>query len=71
MSATELLAVQQLIRQVPIAAEVMDYAARLILAHPQPSGGRPQVARYVRYGASPRGSGFGSRRKARTFLTGR
>ena len=73
MSATELLAVQQLIRQVPIAAEVMDYAARLILAtHPQTSGVDPQVAQYIRYGASPRGAQalvLGA--KARAFLTGR
>lgn len=73
MDATDLLAVQQLIRKVPIAAEVTDYAARLILAtHPQTTGTDPQIAKYVRYGASPRGGQaliLGA--KARSFLAGR
>ncbi len=73
MNAAELIEVQQLIRQVPISSEVMDYAARLILAtHPQTPGVDPQVTKYVRYGASPRGAQalvLGA--KARAFLAGR
>jgi len=57
--ASRVVAMQQLARQVPVAEHVTRYAARLILAtHPHPAQGRsaaPQVAKYLAYGASPRG----------------
>jgi MoxR-like ATPase len=46
----------QLLRQVPIATSVLDYGARLLLAtHPQDNADHQGVAKYVRFGASPRG----------------
>ncbi len=43
-----------LIRRVPAAAHVQDYAVRLVLGtHPE-SGASPMVQKYVRLGASPR-----------------
>ncbi len=50
-------AMRQLVRSVPVAPVVQDYAIRLVLAtHPE-KGEAPEVTRrYVRYGASPRGA---------------
>jgi len=48
-----------LARQVPVAAPVADYAARLVIAtHPGNGGDAvPEIVRrYVRYGSSPRGA---------------
>ncbi len=56
MSGEELMEIQELVTHVPIADELTRYAARLILAtHPDGPGSHPSVARYVSYGASPRG----------------
>jgi MoxR-like ATPase len=42
--------------EVPAAAHVQEYAARLVLAtHPEPAGTSESARRFVRYGASPRG----------------
>jgi MoxR-like ATPase len=47
---------QALARQVPVAAHVREYAARLVLAtHPGSPGAVDTARRFVRYGASPRG----------------
>lgn len=47
---------QAFARQVPVAAHVQEYAARLVLAtHPEPAGAPETSRRLVRYGASPRG----------------
>lgn len=67
MDAATLQQLQRLVRDVPIAEPVLDYASRLVMAtHPEPSAddGRNSHAvrstqyaaakRYVRYGASPR-----------------
>jgi len=49
------LALADLVRQVPVASPVADYAARLVLAtHPTAEAAPDTVRRYVRYGASPR-----------------
>ncbi len=54
-SGQQILAMQQLARQVPIATHINEYISRLIVAtHPSDSPA-PQVNQYVRYGASPRG----------------
>jgi MoxR-like ATPase len=46
----------RLARDVPVAREVMDYAARLVRAtHPNDTTAPPAVRQFVRYGASPRG----------------
>ena len=43
-------------REVPVAAHVQEYGARLVLAtHPEPVGTAESARRFVRYGASPRG----------------
>ncbi len=67
----ELLALRALVRQVPVARSVQDFAVRVLRAtHPEagttPTSGKPEakpgkgerdpVRRYVRYGASPRGA---------------
>jgi MoxR-like ATPase len=49
-------AMQATARQVPVATHVQDYAARLVLAtHPDARAGAASAARFIRYGASPRG----------------
>ena len=55
--SAELMALRDLIRQVPIAREVQDFAVRLVMAtHPDQPGATPMAKRFVRYGASPRGA---------------
>ena len=55
--SAELMALRDLIRQVPIAREVQDFAVRLVMAtHPEQPGATPMAKRFVRYGASPRGA---------------
>jgi MoxR-like ATPase len=47
---------QALARQVPVAAHVREYGARLVLStHPESEGAVDGARRFVRYGASPRG----------------
>ena len=47
---------QAFAREVPVAAHVQEYAARLVLAtHPGADGTTDAARRFVRYGASPRG----------------
>jgi MoxR-like ATPase len=57
MDGQAVLQFRGLIREVPIASHVRDFAARIVLAtHPE-SDIAPDIARrYVRYGASPRGA---------------
>jgi MoxR-like ATPase len=48
---------QELVRQVPVAEHVRDYAVRLILAtHPGTENGTPISQQYLRFGSSPRGA---------------
>jgi MoxR-like ATPase len=52
-----MLAMGALARQVPVASNVADYAARLTIAtHPESDTASEMVRRYVRYGSSPRGA---------------
>ena len=56
ISRAEVLALQALVRTVPVARHVQDYAVRLVLAtHPATAGAPEIVRRFVRTGASPRG----------------
>jgi MoxR-like ATPase len=56
-TGAEVLAMQQLARDVPIASHVMAYAIRILRAtHPETEGVPDVVHSYVRYGASPRGA---------------
>jgi len=51
------LAMGMLARQVPVASNVADYAARLTVAtHPECDAAPDVVRKYVRYGSSPRGA---------------
>jgi MoxR-like ATPase len=52
----QVLAMGRLGREVPIAGDVLAYAARLVRAtHPLDAAAPRRVREYVRYGASPRG----------------
>jgi len=56
-SAEDVLAAQALVRQVPAAAHVQDYAVRLVLAtHPRGEFAGEFTNRYIRFGSSPRGA---------------
>jgi MoxR-like ATPase len=51
------LAMGALARQVPVASNVAEYAARLTVAtHPESDVAPEMVRQYVRYGSSPRGA---------------
>ena len=55
MTASEALAARDLVREVPIAAHVRQFAATLVMAtHPQWEEAPDITPRYIRYGASPR-----------------
>ncbi|MBX3733921.1 MAG: MoxR family ATPase [Verrucomicrobiae bacterium] len=48
---------QRLVRQVPVATHVKDYAVRLVLAtHPKTETAAPITNQYLRFGSSPRGA---------------
>jgi MoxR-like ATPase len=48
---------QALVREVPIASHVKDYAVRLVLAtHPKTETAVPITNQYLRFGSSPRGA---------------
>ena len=55
MTGDALRELQSMIREVPVAEAVLDYAARLVMAtHPEGQDSPDIAKRYVRYGASPR-----------------
>ncbi len=52
-----ILALSQLARQIPIAAEVRRYGIAIVMAtHPENESAVPMTRQYVRYGSSPRGA---------------
>jgi len=56
-TGAEVIAMQRLARDVPIASHVMAYAIRLLRGtHPETERVPEIVRAYVRYGASPRGA---------------
>jgi MoxR-like ATPase len=56
IGAESILEMKSIVKQVPIATHVKDYAIRLILAsHPDNTLATEQVKEYVLFGASPRG----------------
>jgi len=56
-SGADILAMQALARDVPIASHVMAYAVRILRAsHPDSEAAPELVTKYVRYGGSPRGA---------------
>ncbi|MCA9322238.1 MAG: AAA family ATPase, partial [Planctomycetes bacterium] len=51
-----ILELRRLAREVLVAQPVVEYVAALVLAtHPESEGTPPEAARYIRFGASPRG----------------
>ena len=51
-----LLDLMKLVREVPVASHVKDYAVRLVLAtHPKTETAVPIASQYLRFGSSPRG----------------
>ena len=53
----DILAMQKLVRQVPVARHVQDYAIRVVQAtHPDGPDAPDLAKRFVRFGASPRGA---------------
>jgi MoxR-like ATPase len=56
IGADAILEMKSLVKQVPIASHVKDYAIRLVLAsHPNNEGATQQIKEFVLLGASPRG----------------
>jgi MoxR-like ATPase len=57
MAGPQLLELQSLVREVPVATHVKDYAVRLVLAtHPKTETAVPIANQYLRFGSSPRGA---------------
>lgn len=57
VDAKRMIELQHLVRQVPVASHVMDYAVRLVLAtHPKSATAAPITNQYLRFGSSPRGA---------------
>jgi len=57
LGGPDVLAFRELIREVPIASHVRDFASAIVMAtHPQWEGAPDVARRFVRYGASPRGA---------------
>ena len=53
----QMIELQHLVRQVPAASHVKDYAVRLVLAtHPKTETAAPIASQYLRFGSSPRGA---------------
>src|SRR6195256_4707785 len=56
LSAENLLELMKVVRDVPVASHVKDYAVRLVLAtHPKTETAAPISSQYLRFGSSPRG----------------
>jgi MoxR-like ATPase len=57
MSGPTVLSFRELIREVPVASHVRDFASTIVMAtHPQWEQAPDVARRFVRYGASPRGA---------------
>ena len=74
LTADEVLRLQSLVRGVPVANDVVDYAVALVgFTRPEMVGKpHPQIHRFIRYGGSPRAAQYlvlGA--KARALLQGR
>jgi MoxR-like ATPase len=56
LTKEQVIELQKLVRQVPVASHVKDYAVRLVLAsHPKTETAAPIANQYLRFGSSPRG----------------
>jgi MoxR-like ATPase len=72
-SGDQLLRLTNIVRAVPVATHIKEYAVRLLLAtHPDQEDAPEKVRQYVRYGASPRGlQSLIMTAKVRALLEGR
>jgi MoxR-like ATPase len=53
---SRILEMRELVRRVPLARQIQDYAVRVVLAtHPENAEATPMSKQFMRYGASPRG----------------
>jgi MoxR-like ATPase len=51
-----IMEMRELVRKVPLARQIQDYAVRVVLAtHPENAEATPKSKQFMRYGASPRG----------------
>ena len=73
LNTDQILALQPMIKQVPIASHVKDFAIRLVMAtHPGHALATEPVNAFVKYGASPRGlQGIVKAAKATALIEGR
>ncbi|MBV9774246.1 MAG: MoxR family ATPase, partial [Gemmatimonadetes bacterium] len=73
LDAERVLTLQRWVREVPVAGNVLEYAARLVRAtRPGTSGAPDEVTRWVRWGAGPRaGQALILGAKAHALLAGR
>jgi MoxR-like ATPase len=56
LNGEALVELMKLVREVPVASHVQDYAVRLVLAtHPKTETAVPIASQYLRFGSSPRG----------------
>jgi MoxR-like ATPase len=56
LNRDSLLELMNLVREVPVASHVKDYAVRVVLAtHPKTETAAPIATQYLRFGSSPRG----------------
>src|SRR5213596_639922 len=56
LNGETLIELMKLVREVPVASHVQDYAVRLVLAtHPRTDTAAPIANQYLRFGSSPRG----------------
>ncbi len=56
LNRESLMELMALVREVPVASHVKDYAVRLVLAtHPRTETAAPIATQYLRFGSSPRG----------------
>jgi len=56
-NAADVTALREVVREVPLARDIQDYAVRLVLGtHPEHAVANSLARRFVRYGASPRGA---------------
>ncbi len=69
----ELMSIMETVKEIPVAAPVLDFALKLVLAtHPGTKDAAEIAKKYVRFGASPRGAqAIISASKVRAVLEGR
>lgn len=73
MNQNRLIIAQEMVREVLVADEMMEYAVNLVVAtHPQGDNPLPEVKQYVMYGSGPRGlQSIIKLAKARALFNGR